>query len=156
MLALEFFDVVVSLHVMAIVVAFGILFAYPIVLPWLRRTQPEVMPALHAAQTRLGRMLITPAMVVALAAGIYLASDAHVWDQSWVTVPLIILIVLFGLGGALFTPTERKLADLARRDLAAGGEPSAEYDALLKRYLTIEVAAAMLVLVAIFFMVAKP
>lgn len=40
MLALQFYDAVVAVHVMAIVVAFGVVFTYPVVLPWLRRTHP--------------------------------------------------------------------------------------------------------------------
>jgi small-conductance mechanosensitive channel len=138
------------------VVAFGITFAYPVFVPWIRRTHPAAMPAIHDAQDRLGRMLQTPGMVVVLLAGIYLASDADVWDQLWVTVPLVILVVIFGLGGAFFAPKARELGALARRDLAARGELSPEYDALLTRVLQVGVTTAMLVLVAIFFMVAKP
>jgi hypothetical protein len=55
-----------------------------------------------------------------------------------------------------FTPNERRLGELARRDLAQGGELSAEYDALLSRVQAIGLATAGLVLVAIFFMSAKP
>jgi uncharacterized membrane protein len=156
MLAVEFTRVVVAVHVMAVVAGLGVLFAYPVLLPWLRRNHPRAMPAVHAAQERLDKLLINPALVVIFAAGVYLASKEDVWSKVWVSVPLVILVVLGGLGGAFFTPNERKLAEFARRDLQHGDELSAEYDALFSRVATVGLVAALLVLVAIFFMVAKP
>jgi uncharacterized membrane protein len=156
MLAVQFTRVVVALHVMAVVAGLGVMFAYPVVMPWLRRNHPKVMPAVHDAQDVLARRLISPGLLVILVAGIYLASKEHVWSEVWVSVPLVILIVLGGLGGAFISPRERKLAELARRDLQAGGDLGAEYDALLARVLRVDALAAFLVLVAIFFMVAKP
>ncbi|QEC46286.1 DUF2269 family protein [Baekduia soli] len=156
MLALAFYDVVLAVHIMAVVVAFGVIFAYPVIVPWMRRTHPAAMPSLHGAQVRVGRMVISPGMVLVLAAGIYLASKADVWSEAWVSVPLVILVIIGGLGGAFFTPTEKRLAELSERDLAGGGTLGAEYDALLARWRVVASVAALLVLVAIFFMAAKP
>jgi hypothetical protein len=157
MVALEFTRVVVALHVMAVVAALGVTFAYPVFLPWLRRTHPEAMPVMHETMDLIGKRLITPGLVVILVLGAYLASKEDVWSEVWVTVPLIILIILGGLGGAFFSPTDRKLAAMARRDLGdGGGELSAEYDALFARSGMVGALAGFLILVAIFFMVAKP
>jgi len=160
MLAIQFYDVVVALHVLGVVVAFGITFAYPLLLTWVKAQHPHAMPALHAAQDQLGKRVITPGMVVVLIAGIYLASDLDVWDRPWVSVPMLILIVLFGLGGAFFSPNERKLAELAQRDVAASTGASvtfsAEYEALYKKVSTVGLVAAGLVAVAVFVMVTKP
>jgi uncharacterized membrane protein len=155
--AIVAYNVVLAVHIMAVVFAFGILLAYPLIVPWLRRHHPGSMPVLHTLQRRLSKTVITPGMVVVLAAGIYLASDADAWSESWVTIPLVILIVLGGLGGMFFTPTERRLSELAARDLAGGGDQlSAEYDAVLARWQLVANGGALLVLVAIFFMTAKP
>ncbi|HWI73262.1 MAG TPA: DUF2269 family protein [Baekduia sp.] len=157
MLAITFYSVVLSVHIMAVVIAFGTTFAYPAFMPWARRSHPQAMPIIHELNDRLGKFVMSPAMVVVLAAGIYLASDADVWSESWVTVPLVILIVIGGLGGMFFAPSERKLGELARRDLAAGGgELSAEYDELFRRVAIVGFATMALVLIAIFFMVVKP
>lgn len=156
MLAITFYSVVLSVHIMAVVVAFGVSFAYPAFIPWARRTHPEAMPLIHDISGRLGRFVMSPAMVLVLLCGVYLASDAEVWDQMWVSVPLLILIVIGALGGMVFAPSERKLADLAARDLAAGGELSAEYDALFARVRFFGYVTMALVLIAIFFMAAKP
>lgn len=160
MLAIQFYDVVVAVHVLGVVAAFGITFAYPILLRWVKAQHPHAMPALHAAQDTLGKRVITPAMVVVLVAGIYLASDQDLWDRPWVSGPMLILIVLFGLGGAFFAPKERRLAELAQRDIASSSGTSvsfsAEYEALYKQVSTVGLVAVGLVAVAIFVMITKP
>jgi uncharacterized membrane protein len=156
MLAITFYSVVLSVHIMAVVVAFGVSFAYPAFIPWARRTHPEAMPVIHELSGRLGRLVMSPAMVLVLICGIYLASDADVWSEVWVSVPLLILIVIGALGGMVFAPSERRLAELAKRDLADGGELSAEYDALFQRVAFFGFVTMALVLIAIFFMAAKP
>jgi uncharacterized membrane protein len=97
---------------------------------------------------------MSPAMVVVLICGIYLASDADVWSEVWVSVPLVILIVIGGLSGAYFAPRERELARLARD--GAAGAPGAAYDDLFRQVTTVAYANCALVLIAIFFMAAKP
>ena len=67
-----------------------------------------------------------------------------------------ILIVLFGLTGAVLTPADERLAGLAERDAKAGGGPSAEYEAAAQRANAFGGLALLLVIVAIFLMVAKP
>lgn len=160
MLAVRFYDVVVSLHVMAIVIAFGVTFAYPVLIPYIFRNHPRAVPGLYAGMVQLNRRLITPAATVALLLGVYLASDADVWDQAWVTIPLVILIVVLGMVGAVFTPAERRLAELTERDSAAtAGDAvawSPEVQALMRRDATAGAVASVLILVAIYFMVVKP
>jgi uncharacterized membrane protein len=161
MLAVRFYDVMVSLHVMAIVLAFGVTFAYPFLVPYITMNHPRAVPAVYDAIAMLGRRLITPFATVALLIGIYLATDAEVWDQTWVTVPLVILIVILGLQGAVFTPTERRIAESTRRDVeaaGAGGEVvwSPQTQAAIRRWNSAGTVASLLVLVAIYFMVAKP
>lgn len=157
MLAMLFYDVVVALHVMAILIAFGVVFTYPVAVPWMVRNRPEYLPAMHAFQTRVGKRVIAPAGGIALLLGIYLASDRHYWSEVWVTVPLIILLVLLGLGGGYFSKAEERLESLAQRDVGAGGGTlSAEYHATLRTWTIAGYASCVLVLVAIFFMVAKP
>ena len=159
--AIYFYDVVLSVHIMAVVIAFGVLFAFPVVGSYVTREHPRMLPALHAANDRLGRYLITPGATVALLAGFYLASDRHYMGKVWVIVPLIILIGVMGLGGAFFTPNERRAGELAARDVAAAGPDgsvvlSPEYRALATRIARVGALTSVLILVAIFFMAAKP
>jgi hypothetical protein len=142
-LAVQFYDVVVSIHVMAVVAAFGIWFAYPLLVP-------RGDAAAHRAQVRVARMVVTPAGTLALLAGIYLASDRSYWDKSWVGVPLVILIVLMGITGGYFIPGQQRLAELAQH----GAGP--QYDALAGQVARVALVAAGLVVIAVFFMVVKP
>jgi hypothetical protein len=105
--------------------------------------------------------VITPAATVLLLAGIYLAAAGiYKFSSMFVSIGLVIIVVILGLTGALVTPTERKLADLAERDIAAAaaGEItlSAGYEALASRLRKVDGFVGLLVLVAVFVMVMKP
>ncbi len=154
--AVIFYDVIVAVHVMAIVIAFGVTFIYPVIVPWVTSKHPQALPAFHEMQDRIGRLIITPFATLALLTGIYLAADRDLFSEVWVTIPLVILIVLLGLGGAFFGPREKELAELARRDLDAGGTLSEEYHARAKIVGVVGGLSALLILFAIFCMVAKP
>jgi small-conductance mechanosensitive channel len=143
LLAVQFYDVVVAIHVMAVIAAFGLWFAYPLLVP-------RGDAAAHRAQARVARMVVTPAGTLALLAGIYLASDRSYWDKSWVGIPLLILIVLLGITGGYFIPRQLRLAELAE------GGAGADYDALARQVSRVAMLAAALVLVAVFLMVVKP
>jgi uncharacterized membrane protein len=151
MLAVTFYSAVVAIHVMAIVIAFGVTFAYPVLFPFLGRNHPQALAPIHEAQERIGRFLIQPFATLALLTGIYLAADRDYFSEVWVQVPMAILIILLGLGGAFFTPKERQAAELARTD--PGG---AAYQSVVAQVSRVGALSSILVLVAIFFMVAKP
>ena len=106
--AIFFYDVVLALHIAAIVVAFGVTFAYPILGIYVTREHPRALPVIHGAQERIGRYLIGPVGGIALLAGFYLASDRDLFGKVWVVIPMIILIALLAAGGAFFGPSERK------------------------------------------------
>lgn len=153
MLAITGYSVVLSIHVMAVVLAFGVTFAYPIMGPFIAQKHPGSLRALHEVQDRIGKFLITPAATLALATGIYMASDHDLFDRVWVQVPMGIIIVLLGLGGAFFSPNERKAAELAPGE---GQPPSPEYLAVVGRVAKVGMLASLLVLVAVFLMITKP
>lgn len=154
--AILFYDVVLFVHILAVVLAFGVTFTYPLLDAHMRRTSPGDLVALHHMQVFLTRSLITPMMVVVLAAGLYLALDRWELGDGWISATLAILIVLFGLVGAVFTPLEKRLAQLAARDAQAAGVRSAEYEREAKKLAMFGSLAGLLILVAIFLMTVKP
>ncbi len=154
--AIALYDVVLTVHILAVVVAFGVVFAYPALDAQIRRAGPGDLAALHRLHLALARSVITPAMVVVLLAGLYLALDRWSLGDPWISATLTILIVLFGLVGAVLTPTDRRLAELAERDLKAGGAPSADYAREARKAATFGSLALLLAVVAIFLMSAKP
>src|SRR5205085_6788552 len=84
MLAVLFYDVVKWIHIMAVVIAFGGAFTYPI---WFRFVRSASVPdrvMFHRAQAFIGQFVISPGLLVIVLAGVYLASDRHYWSQVWV------------------------------------------------------------------------
>jgi uncharacterized membrane protein len=148
--------VVQAVHVMAVVAAYGLPMAYPMLLPYLRRRHPRSMPGVHDVQYRLNQRLTGPGTVIILAAGVYMASKHSLWGEVWVTVPVAIMAVIVLVGGGVVVPASKRMAELSRADVDAGVTWSSEYDRVWGRYLAAEILLGVLVLVAVFFMVAKP
>jgi uncharacterized membrane protein len=156
----RFFDIVLWLHITSVVIAFGVMFTYPVIVPLTVRNTPRQVAWLHDMQAALGRMVVTPAAALVLITGIYLAADADVFSKWWVAVPLLAILLILGLGGAFFAPRDRKLAELARRDIAAAGEGqvvfSEEYEDLGRQVGTVGAFVVLLVVIVIFVMVTGP
>jgi uncharacterized membrane protein len=156
--AITFYLVIKALHVMAAFAAYGLPFAYPFVIPYLRRNHPRTLPGVHDVQHRLSIALTGPGTVALFAFGVYMASKDDLWGESWVMVGVTILAIIAIAGGGIVKWT-KELSELARADIDAGGDTvafSAEYDRVYQRYLITETTLGALVLVAIFFMVVKP
>ena len=154
--AVTFYDVVLTVHILGVVIAFGVVFAYPVIDAQVRRASPGDLAALHRLHVVLARRVITPAMTVVLLAGLYLAIDRWSLGDPWISATFAILFVLFGLTGAVLTPTDLRLAELAERDGGTGGAPSADYGREARKAALFGGLALALVGVAIFLMVAKP
>ncbi|MHB8658803.1 MAG: hypothetical protein ACYC91_12770 [Solirubrobacteraceae bacterium] len=151
--AAAFSDVVIAVHVMGVMIAFGAVFAYPLFVLAAERFGRSSMPVLHRLQQLIGRRLINPGLGVVLLAGIYLASDLHQWKHFYVQWGLAITIVLGGLEGAVMIRGEGRLAELAERDLGTGDTSwSAEYLALRTRLGAVGALMIALVLITIYLM----
>ncbi len=155
--AASLYELIVALHIIAVVLAFGWTFALPIAFAVASRQEPRSLPVLHRFEVTASRILLNPALVVIVGAGVYLASDGHHWSDFFVQWGLAVAIVIGGLVGAVLIPASKRAEELARRDLEgfAGGsfEPSEEYRAVARRLNTVGGAASLLVLVTIVLMV---
>ena len=154
--AITFTDAVLAVHIMAIVVAFGVTFAYPVIFAVVEKADKRALPAIYRAELAVGHRIVNPGLAVALLAGIYLASKEHVWGDFYVQWGVAAVVVLGALGGMFFTPIERKLVELSERDVKAAGEGevtmSQEYQDAAKRLAVVGTLSSLLVLVTIFFM----
>jgi len=155
------YNISLFLHISAVVIGFGATYAEAIMFPVALKVSNQHLPYVHRLGMAINQRLATPAMVVILITGIYQVAedDGRNWEfgDAWVSATFLILIILGGLLGGYFVPTDRKLAEMAERDLASGsGEMSAEYQAGAKRIGALGALAGVLVLVAIFLMVTKP
>ncbi|MCW3030955.1 MAG: hypothetical protein JWM66_1088 [Solirubrobacterales bacterium] len=158
-LAVTFYTFALAIHIAAVVIAFGVTFAYPVMYSVGARLEPRSMPGFHRIQDAVGKRVISPFLGLALLAGIYLASKLEVWSHFYVQWGLVVIVLIGGLGGAFFAPHERRLAELAARDVAASGDGEVvfgdEYRAVRKRVLSVGLAANVLILLTIYFMTAQ-
>ncbi len=155
------YNISLFLHISAVVIGFGATYAEAIMFPLALAVDKKHLPYIHKLGMAINQRLATPAMAVILATGVYQVADdpgdAISFGDAWVSASFLILIVLGGLIGGYFVPTDRKLGAMAERDLATGSaEMSAEYQAGAKRIAAIGGLAGVLVLVAIFLMTTKP
>jgi len=103
------------------------------------------------------RKLASPALLLLIITGIYQGVDAKVMDEPWIGITFAIAIVLGGLQGAYFVPTDKKLAALAEKELADGSTTlSEDYQRQAQREGGIGALAGLLIIVAVFLMVIKP
>src|ERR1051326_1006467 len=106
----DFYAAVLFFHVLSAIVAFGATFAYPLIDAVVRRMDVRALPAWDEVRYQLTMRLITPAALLLLATGIYMAVDR--WKDAgsaWYTIAGIIVIALIGMGHGVFAPTARKM-----------------------------------------------
>ena len=157
----SFYNLVVFLHIASAVVAFGVTFAYPIMVPALRPKDLSNAPWVHRVQGKIGKALITPAAVLVLLSGLYITwKSGYDFGDGFVQGGIAIIVILLGLGGAFFSRKEDQLVELAERDLAAGlgsdGKLSEDYERVNRQVATVGALANVLILAAVFLMVVKP
>jgi hypothetical protein len=161
--AASLFEVVLAIHIMAVVATFGVTFAYPIMSAVAARRDPRSIPVLHRIEYTVDRVLVNPGLALVLLAGIYLASKGHDWSDFFVQWGLGVTVVIGALLGSVLMPTSKRAERIAVRDLAAattaaggqgaGGDPfSDEYRALVRRLAIVGSSLSVLVLVTILFM----
>ena len=156
-LAASFSDAILAIHILAVVVGFGVLFAYPIVSLVATKLDRRAMPSYHRMQELLGRCLVAPGLVVILICGIYLASHEHQWSKFYVQWGVGVIVVIGGIGGGFLGPREGRLAKLAARDVAETAPDaevtwSAEYEALNKQVMSVGSIVLLLIVLTVFFM----
>lgn len=151
------YNVGLFIHILAIVVAIGATYAYPIVLAWVERFAPESVPPVYAALRRVDRLMVTPGLIIVLLAGFYLVSEGELdLSESWISLGIVTVLVLLGMTHGYFRPRWDRGIELAERDLKAGGELSEEFRANSRQMAIAGMLMSLLVIVTIFFMVVKP
>ncbi len=154
--AVAFSDVVLAVHIAAVIVTFGVIFAYPVIVMASARLDPRALPWAYRIRQAVGRRLINPGLGLVLIAGIILASDEHHWKAFFVQWGLGMVVVLGALEGAYMIPQSGKLAELADRDVAAGSSGqvqwSPEYLKLRKRVDIAGAVMGLLILITVYLM----
>jgi hypothetical protein len=158
--AVQFYKVVLALHILAVVIAFGATFAYPVLLGTITKADPRALPALYRALHAISQRVIMPGLAAIVVFGIYLASHFHAWSSFYVQWGIGVSIVIGAVEGAYLGPREKRLIEVADQDLPAAGDggrvdshtPSAEHDALVRRIGVVGALMDLLVVITIYFM----
>ncbi len=158
-LAVAFYEVVIALHILAVVIAFGATFAYPVIFA-VAGKYPRSLPVVYRAIHAISRFVIQPALLAVLIFGIYLASKLHLWSSFFVQWGLAVVIVIGAAEGAYLGPREKRLVDVAEADVAAAGPDgqvvqSAEHKSLANSVGAVGALMDLLVIVTIYFMVTR-
>jgi predicted integral membrane protein DUF2269 len=145
------------LHISAAIVGLGATFALAVGFPLALKLDAKYLPFVHHLSLNVNRKLASPALAVLIITGFYQAIDADSLDQPWVGGTILIAIILGGLQGSYFVPTDKKLAAMAEKELAAGATTlSDDYQRRAQREGGIGALAGFLIIVAVFLMVTKP
>jgi hypothetical protein len=157
LVAVAFWEVVLALHILAVVFAFGATFAYPVLLGAVSKADTRAMPALYRALHAISQRVIMPGVAAILVFGVYLASHLHYWSEFFVQWGLGVVIVIGAVEGMYLGPREKRLIEVADRDVAAASEGpvtfSAEHDSLVRQVGGVGALMDLLVVITIYFMV---
>jgi hypothetical protein len=155
----QFFEVVLAVHIMAVVFAFGATFAYPVMIGAVGKSDSRSLPALYKAIHAISVKVILPGLAIVVICGIYLASKLHVWSDFFVQWGIVVALVIGTVEGMFLSPNEKRLVEVADRELAAAGNGpvtfSAEHDTLVRRIGAVGATMDLLVIITILFMVLK-
>jgi uncharacterized membrane protein len=154
--AVTAYNVSVFIHITAAVVGFGATFAESVFFPVAMRLDKRHLPYVHELQLTINRYFAGPALLVIIITGFYQVGEGN-WSMSdfWISGTLVIAIILGGLNGAYFIPSDRRLGPMAARELEVG-DLSEEYQRRARAQGMVGALAGLLVVLAIFLMVTKP
>jgi uncharacterized membrane protein len=160
-LAVTGFQLSLFLHITAVVVGFGATFAEAVTFPVAMKLDRRHLPYVHRLQITINTYFVQPALLIVLLTGIYQASDAdYDFGALWLSGAFAIIIAIGALTGAYFIPADRRLGAMVEKEIAAAGDGEVE---LSQEYLTgtrntgiAGVVTGVLLVVAIYLMVAKP
>jgi uncharacterized membrane protein len=154
--AVTAYNVSVFIHITAAVVGFGATFAESVFFPVAMRLDKRHLPYVHELQLTINRYFAGPALLVIIVTGFYQVGEGN-WSMGdfWISGTLVIAIILGGLNGAYFIPSDRRLGPMAARELEVG-DLSEEYQRRARAQGMVGALAGFLVVLAIFLMVTKP
>lgn len=162
-LAVEVYDVAVALHVMATVVAFGPLFAFPLFISVTERRDPLSLPVVLRAINRTERAIVVPATAVVGFTGVYAAIDGpfEFDTDEWMTVGFVLYLLVFGLLVFLVEPLRAQAADEADAFLEEAHDEediqlSERYRARMRLPNALMPAFGVVVLFVVYLMEVKP
>jgi uncharacterized membrane protein len=163
LLAASFYDASVAIHVMAAIVAFGPLFAFPLFISVTERRDRLSLPVVLRAVNRTERALVVPAGAVVGFTGVYQAIDGPFTfdDDLWMTVGFALYLLMFGALVLVVEPMRAQAADEADRILEEAEDDdvlplSDAYRARMRLPNALMPAIGIVILFVVYLMEVKP
>jgi len=149
-LAVQFYDVVLWLHVLAFFIAFGPTYAYGLFMAAAGKAGPNAVAEAVRAMMTWSRVAITTGAIVLLVTGHYMAAERWDFSDFFVNWGNIAILVILGLTHAYFIPKDKQVLALIEsgrgEEAQAVGQQSAKVGAAL----------GVFVILTIYVMTAKP
>ena len=147
----QFYNVVIFFHILAVVFVWGPTFAYPVFFATAGKTNPAALPTIGRAVLSWSRIVGRLGILVLLASGIYLVEDAGLdYGSFFISWGIAAILVLYALIEAFFIPNTKRFieaVEAGRQDEAQG---------LAARQRIAGPIAGLLVILTIYVMTAKP
>ena len=156
---MDLFAILLFLHVLGAIVAFGPGFAAMVVGPMVAK-EPQHANFYARTQLATARSIITPVAISMAVTGIGLIM-VRGWgtitaDRRWLEVSILLYVVALVYSMAIQAPAGRKLVELTATPPAPGSGPNPEIRKTAARVRTGGIVLSLLTVAILFLMVAKP
>lgn len=161
----EFFRVVLSIHVIAAIAAFGVTFFYPVMQIFAEKTEggrhlPFTLRLTESIDSKVNLLGLLPGITGAYQ--IWKApSNWNLFDDHWLLGGVILYVVMYGIVLLILSPTlKTMIAEATRAQEAAAPDGALElgpdYRAASRKAALSGTATGLVVLTIVFLMVYKP
>lgn len=142
------FKILLYLHILAAVIAFGPSFSIPIMAAWIQKNDPSANPYLIKMANVLGRRQIAPATIVLLLAGIGLIFVGKVpIGQLWLATSIGLYVVALLISIFIQRPAGERMLRLLEGNVEGMGIPAdGAMQALMKEVRTSRIVGTVLLL----------
>lgn len=145
-----FYDVVLWLHIVAFLIAFGPTYGYGLFMAAAQKAGPTAMIEAVRAMVKWDRIAITIGGIALLVTGHYMAAERWDFSDFFVNWGNVVIIVILGLTHAFFVPRERRIIAA----LEAGREEEAQE--IGQKLGMVGAGLGVLVILTAYVMTAKP
>ena len=158
---MSLFTILLFLHVIGAIIAFGPGFAAMIVGPMVAR-EPQHGNFYARTQLATAKKLVTPVALSMAVTGILMILVAPggyqglIGSRTWLGVAIVLYVIAIVFAFAWQTPNGRKLVELTSTPPAPGSPPSPEIPATAGKVRTGGIVLSLLVVAIVFLMVVKP
>ncbi len=156
---MDLFLILLFLHALGAIVAFGPGFASMVVGPMVAK-EPQYANFYARSQALTARAIVTPVSISMAITGIGLILvrgwTAIVGTKHWLEVGILLYVIAVVLSMAVMDPASRKLVALTSQPPAPGQPPSPELPATARRIRLTGMPLSALVVIITLLMVAKP